>query len=62
MLDLRIPSGLFFLAIGVILTALAVAQPDLRAPLTEHNVNLYSGIFMIVFGGILLLLARRRSS
>ena len=60
MLDLRIPSGLFFLALGVILTAVALVQPNLRAPLTDGNVNLYCGVFMIFFGGMLLLLARRR--
>jgi hypothetical protein len=62
MLDLRIPSGFFFLALGIILTALAVVRPDLRAPLSQSNVNLYSGLFMIAFGGMLLLLARRRPS
>ena len=55
MLDLRLPSGMFFAALGVIL----VMMPDLRAPLTVGNVNLYSGIFMLGFGGVLLLLARR---
>jgi hypothetical protein len=55
MLDLRIPSGLFFAALGVIL----VLMPDLRAPLTVGNVNLYSGVFMLVFGGALLGLAWR---
>ena len=55
MLDLRIPSGLFFAALGVIL----VFMPDLRAPLTVGNVNLYSGVFMLLFGGALLGLAWR---
>lgn len=60
MLDLRIPSGLFFLALGVILTAVGLVEPNLRAALGEGNVNLYCGVFMIFFGGMLLLLARRR--
>ena len=59
MLDLRIPSGFFFALLGVILTLLSVVSPDLRAPLTAGNVNLDCGIFMIVFGGLLLLLAWR---
>ena len=59
MLDLRIPSGFFFAAIGVFLTVQSVVSPDLRAPLTVGNVNLYCGLFMIGFGGVLLLLARR---
>ena len=59
MLDLRVPSGLFFLILGVIVLAVGLVQPDLRAPLTDVNVNLYSGIAMVAFGGFLLLLARR---
>ena len=59
MLDLRVPSGLFFLILGVIVLAVGLIQPDLRAPLTDVNVNLYSGISMVVFGGFLLLLSRR---
>ena len=59
MLDLRIPSGWFFAMMGAILAVQSVISPDLRAPLTVGNVNLYSGIFMLCFGGVLLLLARR---
>ena len=59
MLDLRVPSGWFFVILGVILVGLGVIEPDLRAPLTETNVNLYSGVSMLVFGGFLLLMARR---
>jgi hypothetical protein len=59
MLDLRIPSGLFFAALGAILEVQTIMSPDLRAPLTVGNVNLYSGLFMLGFGGVLLLLARR---
>ena len=59
MLDLRIPSGWFFAALGAILAVYSVAVPDLHAPLTVGNVNLYSGAFMLVFGGVLLLLSRR---
>ena len=59
MLDLRFPSGLFFAVLGVILTLLSFVSPDLHAPLTVGNVNLYCGIFMIAFGGFLLLLAWR---
>ena len=62
MLDLRIPSGFFFAALGVILTLLSIVSPNLQAPLTVGNVNLYCGIFMMLFGGVLLLLARRSRS
>ena len=59
MLDLRVPSGWFFAILGAILVGMGLIEPDLRAPLTEVNVNLYSGLAMLVFGGFLLLMAWR---
>ena len=56
--DLRTPIGLFFALIGAILIAVSVVSPA-RAPLTEANVNLYAGLCMLVFGGVLLWMARR---
>ena len=58
MLDLRVPSGWFFVLMGVILTAVGLFT-NYSAPLTPVNVNLYSGISMLVFGGGLLWLSRR---
>ena len=60
-MDLRLPSGLFFAILGVILVGLGVFSPDLRAELTDLNINLYSGICMLVFGAFLLFMARRAS-
>jgi len=57
-LDLRLPSGAFFLLLGVILLGVGLTG-DARAPLTTVNINLYCGIGMFVFGGILLWLAKR---
>lgn len=57
MTDLRLPIGIFFTLLGVIL----VAMPGMRAPLTAAPVNLYSGISMLVFGGVMLWLAFRKS-
>ncbi len=59
MLDLRLPSGLFFAIIGILLIGFAFAAPETRAPLTTANVNLYAGGVMTAFGVILLLLAAR---
>jgi hypothetical protein len=59
MLDLRVPSGWFFTLLGVILLAYGLFQPDVRAAMTDANVNLYSGLAMLAFGVFLLLLARR---
>lgn len=59
MLDLRLPTGGFFLLAGVILLAMGLIAPDARAPLTDANVNLYCGISMVVFGAVMLFLAFR---
>ncbi|MFY9727046.1 MAG: hypothetical protein WB579_25640 [Bryobacteraceae bacterium] len=57
-MDLRTPSGWFFTLLGVILVGMGLFAPDARAPLTDFNVNLYSGIAMLVFGVFLLVMAR----
>ena len=61
MWDLRTPSGWFFVILGLILCSTGALAPGLRAPLTTVNVNLYAGLVTLVFGGILLWLARRAS-
>jgi hypothetical protein len=61
MWDLRLPAGLFFFGLGVILTVYGLLVPAARARLAPGiNVNLDCGIVMLVFGAILLLLAWRR--
>lgn len=60
MLDLRVPSGWFFLLVGVILLALGLLHPDLRAPLSTVNVNLHAGTVLALFGGAMLWLSYRR--
>jgi len=59
MLDLRIPSGSFFVLLGLILVGMGIFTPSERAALTDANVNLYSGLVMLAFGGFLLALAWR---
>lgn len=56
--DLRIPIGIFFALVGAILCATGVAA-DYRAPLETANVNLYCGASMLIFGAVMLWLARR---
>jgi len=58
--DLRTPIGIFFTVAGLILAITSVASGS-RAPLETANVNLYCGIPILVFGGIMLWLARRNS-
>ena len=57
--DLRKPSGIFFLILGVILTAYSFT--GVRAPLSDYNLNLFTGLTMLGFGGILLWLAQKPS-
>jgi hypothetical protein len=59
MLDLRLPAGLFFDAVGLILTVSGLINPTNVAPLTPLNINLYAGVAMLIFGTILLVLAKR---
>ncbi len=61
MWDLRTPSGWFFAILGGILCLTGLIDRNLRAPLTDVNVNLYAGVAILLFGGILLWLARRAS-
>ena len=56
--DLRTPIGLFFALLGAILVGVGLTT-SARAPLTDANVNLYTGVCMLVFGGTMLWLARR---
>jgi hypothetical protein len=60
MRDLRIPIGWFFTLAGVILAVTGVVTQN-RAPLETVNVNLYCGVSILVFGGVMLWLARRSS-
>ncbi|HME09312.1 MAG TPA: hypothetical protein VKG25_19795 [Bryobacteraceae bacterium] len=56
--DLRIPIGLFFSITGAILLITAFTGHS-KAPIGSENVNLYSGLCMLVFGSVMLWLARR---
>jgi uncharacterized membrane protein HdeD (DUF308 family) len=58
-MDLRVPSGWFFTLLGLILLGMGILAPDTRAALTTVNINLYTGVCMLVFGVFLLLLAWR---
>ena len=60
MRDLRIPIGFFFALLGVIIAVTGLITEN-RAPLESANVNLYCGASMLVFGVVMLWLARRNS-
>jgi hypothetical protein len=58
--DLRVPIGSFFALVGLILIAVGLVE-DYQAPLEPVNVNLYCGLSMLVFGAVMLALARHKS-
>lgn len=58
--DLRVPIGSFFTLVGLILCAVGLAA-DYHAPLESANVNLDCGASMLIFGAVMLWLARRKS-
>jgi multisubunit Na+/H+ antiporter MnhG subunit len=61
-LDIRLPIGLMFTLLGLMLAIWGViADPSIYERSLGHNVNLVWGIVLFIFGAILLWLARKRS-
>ncbi|HYP06163.1 MAG TPA: hypothetical protein VER03_07985 [Bryobacteraceae bacterium] len=59
-MDLRATTGWFFLLLGAILIMMGVFTTS-TAPLTTVNVNLYTGLTMAIFGGVMLWLSKQTS-
>jgi hypothetical protein len=60
-LDLRIPMGLMFTLVGIILTAFGIATRtnlELYARSLGVNVNMWWGIVLLIFGQIMFQLGR----
>ena len=60
-LDIKIPIGLMFTILGLILTILGLITRGDTAMYEQamgYNINLFSGISMLVFGGFMLLTSR----
>ena len=59
-LDIKIPIGLMFAVFGILLSIFGL-MTGTDATMYEislgHNINLWSGISMLVFGGFMLVLA-----
>ena len=65
MLDIRIPIGLLFTVLGLLVTAYGIitnSDTELYKKSFQYNVNLWSGLLMLVFGVIMLLLARKKKT
>lgn len=59
-LDLRLPIGLMFTILGVLLTAFGLlSDTTIYARSLGINVNLWWGLVLLAFGGIMLGLALR---
>ncbi len=61
-LDLRIPMGLMFTLVGIILTAFGIATRSdtaLYARSLDINVNLWWGIVLLIFGQTMFQMGRR---
>ena len=60
-LDVRIPLGWLFFTLGSILIVYGLfSDPAIYAHSLGENVNLHWGIVFTLFGGIVLLLARKK--
>jgi len=60
-LDIRVPIGALFAIIGVLLTGYGlVSDRAIYARSLDLNVNLWWGLVLILFGAVMLGLARRR--
>lgn len=62
-LDIKFPIGLMFLLLGILLTIFGLVTASDTVMYTKSlsvNVNLWTGIFMIVFGGLMLAFSKIR--
>lgn len=60
MIDIKIPIGLMFSVLGILLTIYGLttlSNTAIYAKAFNININLWSGAFMIVFGGVMLLIS-----
>ncbi len=61
-LDIKFPIGLLFTIFGIALTIYGITTTNdvvMYSKSLGYNVNLYSGLFMLVFGVLMLFLSRR---
>jgi hypothetical protein len=63
-LDIRLPMGLLFLILGIILVAYGfVSDPAIYAAHSlGQNVNLLWGSIFALFGGVMLFLSRKKGA
>jgi uncharacterized membrane protein len=62
-LDIRLPIGLMFTIFGLLISVYGIftnSDTELYAKSLSINVNLWMGLFMLAFGGIMLYFALRK--
>ena len=60
-LDIKIPIGLMFAIFGLILTIMGLVtngDAEMYQQSLGHNINLWSGVFMLAFGAFMLLTSK----
>jgi len=63
MVDIRIPIGLMFTIVGILITVfglVTMSDTELYHKSLDINVNIIMGILMLVFGSIMLFFALRK--
>jgi len=63
MVDIRIPIGLMFSILGVLIAAyglFTMSDTDMYQKSLGINVNIIMGVFMLIFGLIMLWFSRRK--
>jgi hypothetical protein len=58
-LDIRLPLGLMFAAIGVLLVGYGLLGHATATRPSSININLWWGLAMLAFGAVMLVLSRR---
>jgi hypothetical protein len=65
MLDIKIPIGLMFSVFGIIILIYGFMtrnDAELYQKSLSHNVNLWMGALMLVFGAVMLLLVKKKKA
>ncbi len=65
MVDIRIPIGLMFSILGVLITVfgfVTISETEMYVKSLGINVNIIMGILMLVFGLIMLYFSRRKKT
>jgi len=62
-LDIRVPIGLLFLTLGVLLAAQGLfSDPAIYRRSLDFNINLWWGLALLAFGGLMFFAGRRKST